>query len=60
MLKPLTIDDIKSNMQIVGLPTFDCEECLTESYGPIIVLGNFEKKNGSLGYGFFCSSQCPL
>lgn len=33
------------------------DECLIASYGPIIVLGNLEKKNGSLGYGLFCSSQ---
>jgi hypothetical protein len=45
---------------MVKVFTFDFGECLTGSNGPIIVLANFEKKNGSMGYGFFCSSQCPL
>lgn len=45
---------------IIHVLTFDFGECLTGSNGPTIVLGNFEKKNGSTGYGFFCSSQCPL
>ncbi|KAE9525632.1 hypothetical protein AGLY_014159 [Aphis glycines] len=35
--------------QNLVLFTFDFDECFTASFGPIIVLGNFEKKNGSLG-----------